>query len=143
MPESIIGLVRLSVWLNGANGVSGGEDVAIPLAQQRKLFQRSGNMCAFPDCRVLLTVEGTPGDPVVVLGEIAHIVAESPGGPRGESPLTAKQRNSYPNLILLCDASGEAGLQQLPAARVQAGRPRFVQGLRRRRLRLGPGAIGH
>jgi hypothetical protein len=76
--------------------------VAIPLAQQRKLLQRSGNMCAFPGCGVLLTAEGTPEDPVVVLGEIAHIVAESPGGPRGESPLTAKQRNSYPNLILLC-----------------------------------------
>jgi hypothetical protein len=77
--------------------------VAIPLAQQRKLLQRSGNMCAFPDCRVQLTAEGTPEDPVVVLGEIAHIVAESPGGPRGKSPLTAKQRNSYPNLILLCN----------------------------------------
>jgi hypothetical protein len=76
---------------------------AIPLAQQRKLLQRSGNMCAFPSCGVLLTAEGTPEDPVVVLGEIAHIVAESPGGPRGESPLTPKQRNSYPNLILLCN----------------------------------------
>ena len=77
--------------------------MAIPLAQQRRLLQRSGNMCAFPGCGVLLTAEGTPEYPVVVLGEIAHIVAESPGGPRGESPLTAKQRNSYPNLILLCN----------------------------------------
>ena len=77
--------------------------MAIPLAQQRKLLQRSGNMCAFPDCRLLLTAEGTPEDPVVVLGEIAHIVAESPSGPRGQSRLTAKQRNAYPNLILLCN----------------------------------------
>jgi hypothetical protein len=77
--------------------------VAIPLAQQRKLLQRSGNVSAFPDCRVLLTAEGTPEDPVVVLGEIAHIVAESPAGPRGESPLTVEECNSYPNLILLCN----------------------------------------
>jgi hypothetical protein len=68
-----------------------------------KLLQRSGNICAFPGCRLLLTAEGTPKDPVVVLGEIAHIVAESPDGPRGKSPLTAKQRNMYPNLILLCN----------------------------------------
>lgn len=77
--------------------------MAIPIAQQRKLLQRSGNMCAFPGCGLLLTAEGTPDDPVVVLGEIAHIVAESPDGPRGKSPLNAKQRNSYPNLILLCN----------------------------------------
>jgi hypothetical protein len=61
--------------------------VAIPISQQRKLLQRSGNMCAFPDCKQLLTTEGTSDDPVVVLGEIAHIVAESPDGPRGKSPV--------------------------------------------------------
>jgi hypothetical protein len=37
-----------------------------------------------------------------VLGEHAHIVAEDPGGPRGASVLTAGERNSYSNLILLC-----------------------------------------
>jgi hypothetical protein len=77
--------------------------MAIPLAQQRKVLQRSGNICAFPGCRLLLTTEGTDEDPVVVLGEIAHIVAESPNGPRGKSPLTTKQRNLYANLILLCN----------------------------------------
>jgi hypothetical protein len=77
--------------------------VAIPIAQQRKLLQRSGNMCAFPDCRRLLTSEGSPDDPVVVLGEIAHIVGESPDGPRGKSPLTLKQRNTYQETILLCN----------------------------------------
>jgi hypothetical protein len=77
--------------------------VAIPVAQQRRLLQRSGNVCAFPACRLLLTAVGTPDDPVVVLGEMAHIVAESPSGPRGDSPLTAEQRNLYTNLILLCN----------------------------------------
>jgi hypothetical protein len=32
----------------------------------------------------------------------AHIVARKEDGPRGKSPLSAKQRDSYSNLILLC-----------------------------------------
>jgi TPR repeat protein len=40
---------------------------------------------------------------LVALGEIAHIVADSPNGPRGDSPLTAAARNDYQNLILLCN----------------------------------------
>ncbi|MFG3026906.1 HNH endonuclease [Streptomyces sp. NPDC048254] len=77
--------------------------VAVPVSQQRKLSQRSGNICAFPGCGLLLTAEGTPEEPVVVLGEMAHIVAESPNGPRGDSPLTTEERNRYENLILLCN----------------------------------------
>jgi hypothetical protein len=77
--------------------------VAVLPSQQRKLAQLSGNVCAFPDCHLLLTAEGTPDDPVVVLGEMAHIVAESPNGPRGDSPLTTEERNRYENLILLCN----------------------------------------
>ncbi|MCD4850585.1 hypothetical protein LN996_07165 [Arthrobacter sp. AK01] len=38
----------------------------------------------------------------IVLGEEAHIVAREPDGPRGESPLTAAERDDYSNLILLC-----------------------------------------
>jgi len=38
----------------------------------------------------------------VVIGEMAHIVAEESDGPRGKSPLSKAQRNSYANLILLC-----------------------------------------
>lgn len=41
-------------------------------------------------------------DPSLV-GECSHIVAEKPTGTRGDSPLTAKQRNRYRNLILLCN----------------------------------------
>jgi hypothetical protein len=38
----------------------------------------------------------------VVVGEEAHIVAEEPDGPRGQSPLTTAERDEYDNLILLC-----------------------------------------
>jgi hypothetical protein len=36
------------------------------------------------------------------LGEQAHIVGESKSAPRGKSPFTKDERNSYFNLILLC-----------------------------------------
>ena len=39
----------------------------------------------------------------MILGEAAHIVGESPQGPRGKSTLTASERNRYENLIFLCN----------------------------------------
>lgn len=77
-------------------------EASIPEAGQRKPFVRSVNRCAFPDCRRLLTAGGSPPDPLVVLGEVAHIVAERPGGPRGSFPLPLEDRNRAENLILLC-----------------------------------------
>ncbi len=77
--------------------------MAIPPREQRILLQRSGNRCAFPYCRRVLTAEDSPPDRAVILGEIAHIVAESPDGPRGDSPLSPAERNKYENLILLCN----------------------------------------
>src|SRR5258707_376119 len=77
--------------------------MAIPPREQRILSQRSGNRCAFPNCRRRLTAEDSPPDRAVILGEIAHIVAESPDGPRGDSPLSLTERNKYENLILLCN----------------------------------------
>lgn len=77
--------------------------MAVPVREQRVLCQQSGNRCAI--CKRLMTADSTPPDRpgAVILGEIAHIVAESPDGPRGDSPLTLEERNSYPNLILLCN----------------------------------------
>jgi hypothetical protein len=50
----------------------------------------------------MLSVIDTSSGEVVVLGEIAHIVAEQPTGPRGDASVPALDRNSYPNLLLLC-----------------------------------------
>jgi len=77
--------------------------VSIPTREQRILQQKSGNVCAFEDCRRVLTVEMEPGSPDVLLGEMAHIVAESPDGERGGDPLPLDQRNLHSNLILLCN----------------------------------------
>jgi len=77
--------------------------VSVPEAEQRKLFVRSGNRCAFPACRRVLTAEESPPDRLVVLGEMAHMVAEQPNGPRGSTPLSLSERNRAENLILLCN----------------------------------------
>lgn len=62
------------------------------------LWGRAANRCAFSECRIELTPDGE----VNTLGEIAHIVAESIEGPRGNYNLPIEQRNEYSNLILLC-----------------------------------------
>ncbi|MCE5292050.1 MAG: hypothetical protein LLG14_22800 [Nocardiaceae bacterium] len=40
---------------------------------------------------------------MVSVGKIAHIVGQSPDGPRGDSPLTREERDRYENVLLLCD----------------------------------------
>lgn len=77
--------------------------MAIPLKEQRILCMKSGNRCAFPGCRRILTAEDSPPDRLAVLGEAAHIIAESPAGPRGDFPLSVDERNRYDNLVLLCN----------------------------------------
>jgi len=70
--------------------------VAIRPTDAYRLWGRAGGRCSV--CRASLTRVALDG----VLGEIAHIVARSPGGPRGDDPLPAERRDSYDNLILLC-----------------------------------------
>jgi hypothetical protein len=62
----------------------------------KKLFAHSRNRCAFPKCGNLLVQEDT------VVGEICHIKAASPNGPRHDPEQTPEERHGYSNLILLC-----------------------------------------
>jgi hypothetical protein len=66
------------------------------------LWGAASGRCSFPNCPKRLVSEATTDDPRVMLGEMAHIIGESVDGPRGESPLTQEERDSYENLILLC-----------------------------------------
>lgn len=63
----------------------------------KTLFARSGNMCAFPGCNSLI-VDGAGN----VIGEICHIAAQSPGGPRYDDRQTEAERHEVDNLLLLC-----------------------------------------
>jgi hypothetical protein len=63
------------------------------------LWARSGNKCAI--CKASLVVERTANDPAAVVGDEAHIVARSAGGPRA-GLLDESKLDAYDNLILLC-----------------------------------------
>lgn len=62
------------------------------------LWGRAAGFCSRPGCRADLTVlvDGSQGYNV---GEMAHIIAKSPSGPRG---IEAGGGDRYDNLILLC-----------------------------------------
>jgi hypothetical protein len=80
--------------------------MAIAERDCRILFQKSGNRCAFPACGRALTFRDT--DPTsgaecdISLSDIAHIVARSEDGPRGQYPLSLDRRDDLDNLVLLC-----------------------------------------
>lgn len=76
--------------------------MGISLKTKKMLWGRSANRCAFPDCRMELVIDESETDDSSIVGDEAHIVAQSPDGPRGQSDLTEDQRDSYNNLILLC-----------------------------------------
>src|SRR2546427_146067 len=74
----------------------------VPTSEIKILFACSGNRCAFPGCEQRLVEPDTSDDSARVVGEIAHIVADSRQGPRGCWQLSTEDLNRYPNLILLC-----------------------------------------
>src|SRR5262245_10584647 len=62
----------------------------------KRLFAKSGNRCAFPKCKAEIVQHET------VVGEVCHIKAAGPNGPRHDPQQSAAERHGYDNLILLC-----------------------------------------
>lgn len=79
-----------------------GLHMTITLKTHKMLWGRSGNRCAFPECRKILVEDETETDNESIIGDEAHIVAKEENGPRGKSTLTQEQRDKFDNLILLC-----------------------------------------
>ena len=69
-------------------------------AIRRHLSHEAGGFCSNPDCRAPTGVV-TSGEGRSV-GDAAHIVAENPDGPRGQSPLTPEERAMASNGVWLC-----------------------------------------
>ena len=73
---------------------------------KRALAFRSGNRCAMPNCRELLSEPD--GDEFTQFGRAAHIAGEYGGGKRGrpsvrfDPAMTPEERNSLSNLLYLC-----------------------------------------
>lgn len=74
----------------------------IPDKEMKALIALSGGVCAFPGCHKRLLEPGNAADDAAFLGEMAHIVADSRQGPRGNSPMTDTDRDKHGNLVLLC-----------------------------------------
>jgi hypothetical protein len=69
----------------------------IPKSEEIKLWAKAAGVCAFPDCQSDLLNEWPGG----ILGNKAHIVAQSKKGPRGHVKLLGDV-HSHQNLVLLC-----------------------------------------
>lgn len=77
--------------------------MAIPDHDLKILWGKAASRCAMPSCREELVVKTNSKDSGnLLIGENCHIVAQKINGPRGKSLLTLKERDRYPNLILLC-----------------------------------------
>jgi WXG100 protein secretion system (Wss), protein YukD/HNH endonuclease len=64
----------------------------------KKLWGLAAGRCAYPGCATSL-IQFAPNEDPVVIGEIAHVIARSPTGPRGSDK---PPNDKYDNLILLC-----------------------------------------
>ena len=74
--------------------------VAISSKTRKMLWGRSASRCSI--CRSELVMDATETDDVSIIGDECHIVAREQDGPRGESHLSADERDLFDNLILLC-----------------------------------------
>jgi hypothetical protein len=66
---------------------------------RRRLDLLSGNVCAEPNCRNILTTQN--GE--IVIAQIAHIEAANAGGNRYNPNMSDDERRHFNNLLLLCD----------------------------------------
>ena len=77
--------------------------MSVNLKTNRMVWGRAASRCSLSDCRRELVIDSLDTDDPSLVGEVAHIVAEQPDGPRGCSELSSDQRNKYANLMLLCN----------------------------------------
>jgi hypothetical protein len=66
------------------------------------LWGRAQGRCSFEECRIKLSQDQKTATGSFPIGEQAHIVGKEVGSARSESILSAEERESYHNLLLLC-----------------------------------------
>lgn len=76
--------------------------MSISLKTHKMLWGKSGNRCAFPNCKIELVIDESETDNPSLIGQEAHIIARKKDGPRGNSELPIENRDYYDNLILMC-----------------------------------------
>lgn len=75
---------------------------SIPQDVKLKLWLKSGGRCQFRGCNKLLYRDDLTQQKMN-RSYIAHIIADSPDGPRGDAVLSPKLAKEFSNLMLLCD----------------------------------------
>lgn len=75
-----------------------------PSPDLKILYARAAGRCAFPNCRKNVILDDIPDDKPKQLGKIAHIVAHSAAGPRGDKSYPEDKLDSYENWVLLCSS---------------------------------------
>ena len=73
-----------------------------PSPDVKYLYGAAAGRCAFPDCRKFVLLPGSNGTKAKQVGKIAHIVAHSDAGPRGDPNYPKNQLDTYDNWVLLC-----------------------------------------
>lgn len=68
----------------------------VNITTKLKVFINCGGKCGFPNCKTHLVDEDS------IIGEIAHIKGQQPGGPRYDKEQPEEERNAPENLIALC-----------------------------------------
>ncbi|HAV13313.1 MAG TPA: hypothetical protein DCX06_07480 [Opitutae bacterium] len=70
--------------------------MSVQVSTVKRLYAKSLNQCAMPKCTAPIIISG------ISVGEICHIKARRKKGPRYDSELSLKEKDSYSNLLLLC-----------------------------------------
>lgn len=73
----------------------------MPRNVERALYARCGGYCSNPDCRADLILT-TEGGRAIAIGELAHVIAWSPMGPRGRERGLTEDVDRIENLVMLC-----------------------------------------
>jgi hypothetical protein len=74
----------------------------VEVATRAVIWGRAGGRCSNPQCRRVLTYRPDETADPSLIGEICHIKAKSPGGPRYDEDYPEEFRESYDNLLLMC-----------------------------------------
>ena len=75
---------------------------SIPQKTQSALWARAGGRCGYRGCNEDLIGDLISGKQDATFGFIAHIIADSPEGPRGDPILSPKLAKDLTNLMLMC-----------------------------------------
>lgn len=70
---------------------------------RRIVWAKSAGRCQFQNCNIPLIGHLVAGNRGANKGYVAHIIADSPSGPRGDETLSEKLENDPDNVMLLCD----------------------------------------